>query len=54
MLRRTPLTPMRMTAVPEAAVQKLLEEQGATVLQVEPSDDGPLRTQRYYVAVSDP
>jgi SAM-dependent methyltransferase len=53
MLRRTPLTPMRMTAVPEATVRKLLQEQGAIVLRVEPSDDGPLQTQRYYVAVSE-
>ena len=53
MLRRTPLTPMRMTVVPEAAVRKLLEEQAATVLQAEPIDAGPVRTLRYYVAVSE-
>lgn len=53
MLRRTPLTPMRMTVVTEAAVRKLLEEQGATVLQAEPIDDGPVRALRYYAAVSE-
>jgi SAM-dependent methyltransferase len=53
MLRRTPLTPMRMTVVPEAAVRKLLEERAATVLQAEPIDAGPVRTLRYYVAVSE-
>jgi SAM-dependent methyltransferase len=53
MLRRTPLTPMRMTVVREAAVRTLLEEHGATVLQVEAIDDGPLQTLLYYAAVSE-
>ena len=53
MLRRTPLTPMRMTVVREAAVRTLLEEHGATVLQAEAIDDGPLQTMRYYAAVSE-
>ncbi len=54
MLRRTPLTPMRMTVVAEAAVRELVEKQGATVLHAEPIDAGPLRALRYYVAVSAP
>jgi SAM-dependent methyltransferase len=49
MLRRTPLTPMRMTVVPELAVRQLLEEQGAELLHVEKSDDGPVRTLTYFV-----
>lgn len=53
MLRRTPLTPMRMTVVTEAAVRKLLEQQGATVLQAESIDDGPVRALRYYAVVSE-
>lgn len=53
MLRRTPLTPMRITVVTEAAVRKLLEEHGATVLQAEPIDDGPVGALRYYAAVSE-
>jgi hypothetical protein len=53
MLRRTPLTPMRMTVVREAAVRTLLEEHGATVLQAEAIDDGPLQTLLYYAAVSE-
>ena len=44
MLRRTPLTPMRMTVVPEAAVRKLVESAAREVLQAEPLDDGPVRT----------
>ena len=53
MLRWTPLTPMRMTALGEAAVRKLLQHQGATLLQTEPIDDGPAQAARYYVAVSE-
>ena len=53
MLRRTPLTPMRMTVVTEAAVRRLLEEQGATLLHAEPIDDGPVRGLRYYVGLSE-
>jgi SAM-dependent methyltransferase len=53
MLRRTPLTPMRMTVVPEAAVRKLLGGHGATLLRVEPIDDGPVRTLRYYATASE-
>ena len=50
MLRRTPLTPMRMTQVPEAAVRALLGRVGATVLETEPIDEGPIRALRYYVS----
>jgi ubiquinone/menaquinone biosynthesis C-methylase UbiE len=50
MLRRTPLTPMRMTVVREAEVRKLLAAHGATVLEAESIEDGPVRTVRYYVA----
>jgi SAM-dependent methyltransferase len=49
MLRRTPLTPMRMTQMPEAEVRRLLEREGATVLDTEPIDEGPVRALRYYV-----
>jgi SAM-dependent methyltransferase len=50
MLRRTPLTPMRMTVVKEAAVRKLLAEHGATVLEAESIDEGPVAALRYYVS----
>lgn len=53
MLRRTPLTPMRMTVVSEATVRRLVQEHGGTVLHAEPIDDGPVRALRYYVAVSE-
>jgi SAM-dependent methyltransferase len=48
-LRRTPLTPMRMTAVPEAEMRAFLNERGATVLRAELRDGGGVRTVRYYV-----
>ena len=50
MLRRTPLTPMRMTVVTETAVRSLVERRGAQVLLAEQLEDGPVRTVRYYVA----
>ena len=50
MLRRTPLTPMRMTTVPEANVRRRLEHEGATVLHTERIDEGPIRALRYYVS----
>lgn len=53
LLRRTPLTPMRMTVVPEPAVRRMLEGRGAEVLHVEQSDDGPVRTLTYYAAPAD-
>lgn len=49
-LRRTPLTPMRMTAVPEPTVRAFLEARGAEVLRAELRDGGSVRTVRYYVA----
>jgi SAM-dependent methyltransferase len=52
MLRRTPLTPMRMTVVPEADVRRLVAAHGATLLEAESSEDGPVQTVRYYVAPS--
>ena len=48
MLRRTPLTPMRMTVVPEEDVRALLARHGAEVLHTEPIDEGPVRALRYY------
>jgi SAM-dependent methyltransferase len=50
MLRRTPLTPMRMTVVPEERVRALLARHAATVLHTEPIDEGPVRSLRYYVS----
>jgi SAM-dependent methyltransferase len=50
MLRRTPLTPMRMTVVAEAKVRELLDACGAVVLKAEAVEDGPVRTVRYFVA----
>jgi SAM-dependent methyltransferase len=49
MLRRTPLTPMRMTPMPEENVRSLLEREGAAVLQTERIDEGMMRALRYYV-----
>jgi SAM-dependent methyltransferase len=53
MLRRTPLTPMRMTAVPEDRLLALLHARGGELLHSEPLTTGPVRTTRYYVAPSD-
>ena len=50
LLRRTPLTPMRMTAMPEADVRGLLETRGARLLDTEQIDAGPVRARRYYVS----
>ena len=52
MLRRTPLTPMRMTAVPEGRLVALLRGHGAELLHTEPLTGGPVQTARYYVAPS--
>jgi SAM-dependent methyltransferase len=49
MLRRTPLTPMRMTPMREENVRSLLERKGAAVLQTERIDEGMMRALRYYV-----
>jgi SAM-dependent methyltransferase len=48
-LRRTPLTPMRMSALPEARVRTLFESRGGRILRTEPSEGGGVRTIRYYV-----
>ena len=50
MLRRTPLTPMRMTRVPESDVRALLGRVGATVLETETIDEGPVSSLRYYAS----
>ena len=50
MLKKTPLTPMRMTTVPEAEMRRLLGREGGTVLHTEPIDEGPIRSLRYYVS----
>jgi SAM-dependent methyltransferase len=50
MLRRTPLTPMRMTQVPEVEVRAFLGRHGARVVHAEPIDEGPVRSLRYYVS----
>ena len=49
-LRRTRLTPMRMTAVPEALMRGFLESRRASVLRAETRDGGAVRTVLYYVA----
>jgi SAM-dependent methyltransferase len=49
-LRRTPLTPMRMTAVGEGVMRAFLEERGARVLRAELREGGGVRTLRYYVS----
>jgi SAM-dependent methyltransferase len=50
MLRRTPLTPMRMTVLPEASVKALLERHGAALAHIESIGEGPVRESRYYVS----
>ena len=50
MLRRTPLTPMRMTQVPEVHVRAFLDRRGARLLHSEPIDEGPVQALRYYVS----
>lgn len=50
MLRRTPLTPMRMTVVRAVDVWTLLERLGATLEDVERVDEPPVRAHRYYVS----
>lgn len=50
MLRRTPLTPMRMTVVREPAVRRVLADHGADLLHIEQVDEGPVRTLTYFVA----
>ena len=49
LLRRTPLTPMRMLAAPEAWVRRTVEAAGGSVVAVDRLDGGSLR---YWVASS--
>ena len=50
LLRRTSLTPMRMTVVPERLVRTWLGAHGATLRQVEVVEEGSVRMLRYYVS----
>ena len=50
LLRKTPLTPMRMTQVPETDIRRLLDRHGARLLHTDPIDEGPVRSLRYYVS----
>lgn len=50
LLRRTPLTPMRMTALPERDVRAHLAALEADVLRIEVSEGGGVRTVRYFAA----
>ena len=50
MLRRTSLTPMRMTWMPHAEVLRVLEDGGAKLLAVEPTAEGLAPGSRYYVS----
>jgi hypothetical protein len=50
LLRRTPLTPMRMTALPERDVRAHLAALEADVLRTEVSEGGGVRTVRYFAA----
>lgn len=48
-LRRTPLTPMRMSALPEPQIRGLVTRLGGRVLREEPSEGGGVHTLRYFV-----
>ena len=50
MLRRTSLTPMRMTWMPHEDVLQLLRDRGARLLTVERAEDGVAPGRRYYVS----
>ena len=49
LLRRTPLTPMRMQAAPESWVRGIVAAAGGSVIAVDPLDDG---SRRYWAASS--
>lgn len=51
LLRRTPLTPMRMTAVPERDVRELLAGHGAEVVETQAHEANGVRMVRYVVVV---
>jgi len=50
MLRRTPLTPMRMTWMPQAEVLRVVEGDGAKLLAVEVAGGGLAPGRRYYIS----
>jgi SAM-dependent methyltransferase len=50
MLRRTSLTPMRMTWVPHDEVLRFLRDRGARLLEVETADSGVAPGRRYYAS----
>jgi hypothetical protein len=50
MLRRTSLTPMRMTWMPHEDVLHFLRNRGATLLEVETAEDGVAPGRRYYAS----
>lgn len=50
LLERTPLTPMRMTAVPEERVRAVLAAAGAEVVAADVSEDAGVRSIRYVAA----
>jgi SAM-dependent methyltransferase len=50
MLRRTSLTPMRMTWMPHEDVLLFLQDRGARLLAVETADDGVAPGRRYYAS----
>jgi len=50
MLRRTSLTPMRMTWVPHDEVLAFLRDRGARLLEVETADSGVAPGRRYYAS----
>jgi SAM-dependent methyltransferase len=53
MLRRTSLTPMRMTPMPHAAVQRVLAREDACLLDTHTVDEHTVGERRYYVAPTD-
>lgn len=50
LLRRTPLTPMRMTVVPEAAVRAVVDAAGASIRRIDRRDEGGVVMARYFVS----
>jgi len=53
LLRRTPLTPMRMTALPEQVVRSIVERAGGTIRHIDRRDEGGVVMARYFVAASE-
>jgi SAM-dependent methyltransferase len=52
LLQRTPLTPMRMTALPEHVVRGIVKAAGASIRHVDRRHDGGVVMARYFVAAS--